>query len=100
MRRPGLTAVVTSVIVQAGLNDIFTLNPAEEVTVEQIVQGHRQLIRRAHGKGLKLMNTSGLGPAIRNCSEYKMHGAGNVRQGATGGKWQGRKSTPDNPETD
>ena len=35
-----------------------------------------------------------------NCSEYKMHGAGNVRQGATGGKWQGWKSAPDNPETD
>jgi len=35
-----------------------------------------------------------------NSSEYKMHGAGNVRQGATGGKWQGWKSAPDNPETD
>ena len=35
-----------------------------------------------------------------NCSEYKIHVAGNVRQGATGGKWQGWKSAPDNPETD
>jgi lysophospholipase L1-like esterase len=45
---------VTHVIVQAGGNDIFTLNPAEEVTVEQVIQGHRQLIERAHAKGLKI----------------------------------------------
>jgi lysophospholipase L1-like esterase len=45
---------VTHVIVQAGSNDIFTLNPAEEVTVEQVIQGHRQLIERAHAKGLKI----------------------------------------------
>src|SRR5262249_38888014 len=39
------------------LNDIFsgpTLNPAEEVTVGQGIQGHRQLIQRAHAKGLKI----------------------------------------------
>ena len=45
---------VTHVIVQLGGNDIFTLNPGEEVTVEQIIQGHRQLIQRAHAKGLKI----------------------------------------------
>jgi len=45
---------VTHVIVQAGGNDIFTLNPDEEVTVEQIIQGHKQLIERAHTKGLKV----------------------------------------------
>ena len=45
---------VTHVIVQAGANDIFTLNPAEEVTVDQIIQGHRQLIQRAHAKGLRI----------------------------------------------
>jgi len=45
---------VTHVIVQAGANDIFTLDPAEEVTVEQIIQGHRQLIQRAHAKELKI----------------------------------------------
>jgi len=45
---------VTHVIVQAGLNDIFTLNPAEEVTVEQMIQSFRQLIERAHAKGLKI----------------------------------------------
>src|SRR3989442_347700 len=45
---------VTNVIVGLGVNDIFTVNPAEEVTVEQIIQGHKQLIQRAHAKGLKI----------------------------------------------
>jgi lysophospholipase L1-like esterase len=45
---------VTHVIVELGGNDIFTLNPTEEVTVEQIIQGHRQLIQRAHAGGLKI----------------------------------------------
>jgi lysophospholipase L1-like esterase len=45
---------VTHVIVQAGGNDIFTLNPVEEVTVEQVIQGHRQLIERAHSKRLRI----------------------------------------------
>jgi lysophospholipase L1-like esterase len=49
---------VTHVIVQMGNNDIFsgpTLNPSEDVTVEQLIQGHRQLIQRAHAKGLKIL---------------------------------------------
>jgi lysophospholipase L1-like esterase len=46
---------VTHVIVQLGDNDIFTVNPAQEVTVEQIIQGHKQLIQRAHAKGLKIL---------------------------------------------
>jgi len=45
---------VTHVIVQSGANDIFTLNPVEEVTVAQIIQGHRQLIQRARAKGLQI----------------------------------------------
>jgi lysophospholipase L1-like esterase len=45
---------VTHVIVQMGDNDIFTLDPTEEVTVEQIIQGNKQLIQRAHAKGLKI----------------------------------------------
>jgi lysophospholipase L1-like esterase len=48
---------VTHVIVQGGGNDIFAgpmLNPAEEVTVEQIIQGQKQLIQRAHAKGLRI----------------------------------------------
>jgi lysophospholipase L1-like esterase len=49
---------VTHVIVQMGNNDIFsgpTLNPSEDVTVEQLIQGHRQLIQLAHAKGLKIL---------------------------------------------
>lgn len=45
---------VTHVIVQMGNNDIFTLNPAEDVTADQIIQGHKQLIERAHAQGLKI----------------------------------------------
>lgn len=45
---------VTHVIVQLGNNDIFTLNPAEDVTADQIIQGHQQLIEQAHAQGLKI----------------------------------------------
>jgi lysophospholipase L1-like esterase len=45
---------VTHVIVQMGQNDIFTVNPAEEPTVDQVIQAHRQLIGRAHASGLKI----------------------------------------------
>ncbi len=45
---------VTHIIVQMGGNDIFTINPAEEVTPDQIIQGHKQLIERAHAVGLKI----------------------------------------------
>jgi lysophospholipase L1-like esterase len=45
---------VTHVIVQLGGNDIFTINPTEEVSVDQIIQGHKQLIERAHAKGLRI----------------------------------------------
>jgi lysophospholipase L1-like esterase len=45
---------VTHVIVQMGNNDIFTINPSETVTVDQVIQGHKQLIERAHAKGLKI----------------------------------------------
>jgi lysophospholipase L1-like esterase len=48
------TTGVTHVIVQLGGNDIFTINPTEEVSVDQIIQGHRQLIERAHAKGLRI----------------------------------------------
>jgi lysophospholipase L1-like esterase len=50
LTQPGLTHV----LVQLGGNDIFTLNPAEDVTVDQIIQGHKQLIERAHAKGVKI----------------------------------------------
>lgn len=45
---------VTHVIVQLGGNDIFTINPTEDVTVDQVIQGHKQLIERAHAKGLRI----------------------------------------------
>jgi len=45
---------VSHVIVQLGANDIFTVNPAEEVTVEQVIQGQKQLIQRAHAMGLRI----------------------------------------------
>jgi lysophospholipase L1-like esterase len=45
---------LTHVMVHMGGNDIFSLNPAEEVTADQIIQGHRQLIVRAHAKGLRI----------------------------------------------
>ncbi len=45
---------LSHVIAQVGANDIFTVNPAEEVTVDQIIQGQKQLIQRAHARGLKI----------------------------------------------
>jgi lysophospholipase L1-like esterase len=48
---------VTHVIVLLGNNDIWvgeTFLPAEAVTAERIIQGHRQLIRRAHACGLTI----------------------------------------------
>jgi lysophospholipase L1-like esterase len=50
---------VTHVIVDLGNNDIGLawpggLIPAEEVTADQIIQGHKQLIERAHARGLKI----------------------------------------------
>ena len=42
-------------IVSMGNNDIlFVFSPADVVTVDQIIAGHRQLIRRAHARGLKI----------------------------------------------
>jgi lysophospholipase L1-like esterase len=46
---------VTHVIVLLGNNDIWlgeTLFPGQAVSAEQIIQGHQQLIRRAHAAGL------------------------------------------------
>jgi lysophospholipase L1-like esterase len=45
---------ITHVIVQLGGNDIFTINPTENVSVDQVIQGYKQLIERAHAKGLKI----------------------------------------------
>ena len=45
---------VTHVIVQMGNNDIFTIDPSETVTLDQVIQGHKQLIERAHARGIKI----------------------------------------------
>lgn len=49
---------VKYVIVMEGNNDFgipgLIHNPAEEVTAEQIIQGHRQIIDRAHAVGLRI----------------------------------------------
>jgi lysophospholipase L1-like esterase len=46
------------VIVLAGTNDFgipaLIGNPSEEVTAEQVIQGHRQIIDRAHAMGLRI----------------------------------------------
>ena len=46
------------VIVQEGNNDFgipsLIGNPAEDVTADQVIQGHRQIIDRAHALGLKI----------------------------------------------
>ena len=46
---------VKHVIVLLGNNDIlFVFGPADVVTADQIIQGHRQLIQRAHARGVKI----------------------------------------------
>jgi lysophospholipase L1-like esterase len=47
---------VTHVTVLEGINDIGFSGffPSEAVTADQIIEGHRQLIRRAHARGLKI----------------------------------------------
>jgi lysophospholipase L1-like esterase len=49
---------VTWVIVLEGINDIGIPGafgaPAEQVTAEQIIEGHRQLIERAHARGIAI----------------------------------------------
>jgi lysophospholipase L1-like esterase len=46
---------VSHVITLIGNNDLlFVFSPADVVTAEQIIQGHRQIIDRAHARGLKI----------------------------------------------
>jgi lysophospholipase L1-like esterase len=48
-------AAITHVIASIGNNDIlFVFSPADVVTVDQLIAGHRQLIRRGHARGLKI----------------------------------------------
>jgi lysophospholipase L1-like esterase len=55
LSQPGLTHIIVSL----GLNDIGTgwpggLNPDQQVSVDQIIQGDRQLIVRAHTRGARI----------------------------------------------
>ncbi len=64
----GLARFDRDVLSQSGLTDIIVLlgnadigegwsggsNPADEVSADQIIQGYKQLIERAHAKGLKI----------------------------------------------
>jgi lysophospholipase L1-like esterase len=51
LAQPGVTHVITLL----GNNDLlFVFSPAEFVTAEEIIQGHKQLIERARARGLKI----------------------------------------------
>lgn len=53
---------VRYVIVQEGLNDFVIPGligrPAEDVTADQVIQGHRQIIDRAHALGLRIYGST------------------------------------------
>ncbi|MEU8524661.1 MULTISPECIES: SGNH/GDSL hydrolase family protein [Streptomyces] len=55
---------VRTVIVLEGINDIggsgpaFPGGPTPEVSVEQLIEGHRSLIRQAHAKGIKVVGAT------------------------------------------
>jgi lysophospholipase L1-like esterase len=46
---------VTHVIMVLGINDIRNRNPAEDVTADDMIAGYKQLILRAHARGLKII---------------------------------------------
>ncbi|MFI9306344.1 SGNH/GDSL hydrolase family protein [Streptomyces triculaminicus] len=59
------TPGVRSVIVLAGLNDIGfsevdlpTYKPAPDVSVEELTEGYRQLIKRAHDRGVRVIGAT------------------------------------------
>jgi lysophospholipase L1-like esterase len=45
---------VTQVIVFLGINDIRNRNPQEAVTADEMIAGYKQLILRAHARGIKI----------------------------------------------
>jgi lysophospholipase L1-like esterase len=51
---------VTHVIVLLGNNDIIfgAIFPSDAVSAEQIIEGHRQLIERAHARGLRIFGAT------------------------------------------
>jgi lysophospholipase L1-like esterase len=54
LSQPGLSHI----IVFFGNNDIFTTDPNQEVTFEQIIQGYEQLIKRAHARGVDIFGAT------------------------------------------
>jgi lysophospholipase L1-like esterase len=54
LSQPGLS----NVIVFFGNNDIFTTDPDQDVTFDQIIQGYQQLIRRAHARGVHIFGAT------------------------------------------
>jgi lysophospholipase L1-like esterase len=49
---------VTHVIVFLGINDIRSRNAAEAVTADDMIAGYKQLILRAHGRGIKIFGAT------------------------------------------
>jgi lysophospholipase L1-like esterase len=49
---------VTHVIVFLGINDIRNRNPGEAVTADDMIAGYKQLILRAHAKGIKIFGAT------------------------------------------
>lgn len=54
LSHPGLAHV----IVFSGNNDIFTTDPDQEVTVDQIIQSYEQFIIRAHVRGVSILGAT------------------------------------------
>jgi len=51
LMQPGITHAIVSI----GNNDLlFVFSPADFVSADQIIQGHRQLIDRAHARGIRI----------------------------------------------
>jgi lysophospholipase L1-like esterase len=70
---------VSHVIVFFGSNDIFPTDPDQEVTVDQILQGYEQLIKRAHARGVDVLGATlspieGFIPPGAQASSYSPEG--------------------------
>lgn len=67
---------VTHVIVLEGVNDISrgtaAPNPRDEITAEELIAGHKQLIDRAHERGVLIFGAT-LTP-IGACAAPRAHG--------------------------
>jgi lysophospholipase L1-like esterase len=74
---------ITHVIALLGNNDIiFVFSPADVVSVDQIIAGHRQLIRRAHARGLKIY-----GATLTPFGGFPLYSAGKEAQRQAVNHW-------------